>query len=316
MRKQSGLEISVSRARKKPWLDRSNLELLLLALPAVVLLFIFNYIPMGGIVIAFQDFKPIQGILGSSWVGLKNFEFFFSSVDAARTIGNTLLYGVAFLILDLVTAVTLAIMFYYLRSKVALKTYNTIVILPKFMSIVLIAFMVYGFLNPNYGLLNQILEWFGIEPIQWYSNPVYWPFILTFVHIWQMVGMNSVIYYSALMGMDESMLEAAKIDGANTWKQIMYVIVPYLKQVMIISTILAIGHLFSGDFGLFYQVPQNVGLLYPTTDIINTYTYRALQDGSLARSTAVGLFQSFAGFIMVLATNTIVRKISPEDSLF
>lgn len=302
--------------KKKRLIDRSNAEMLLLALPGVLLLFVFNYLPMFGVTIAFQDFKPIQGILGSKWVGFKNFEFFFTSVDAARTIGNTLMYSTLFIVLDLITAVALAIMFYFLRSKIALKTYNTIVILPKFMSMVLIAFMVYAFLNPNYGMLNQVLSVFGISSIQWYAEPKYWRFILPFIHVWQSVGMGCVIYYSALMGMDESMLEAASIDGANTWKKIIHIIIPYLKTVMVISTILAIGHIFNGDFGLFYQVPMNTGLLYPTTDIISTYTYRALQDGSMARSTAVGLFQSFAGLIMVLLTNAIVRKVSPEDSLF
>ena len=296
--------------------DRNNFELLLLALPGVILLLVFNYFPMAGIVIAFKDFKPIQGILGSEWVGMKNFEFFFTSADAVRTIRNTLAYGVAFLIVDLIAGVTLALMLYYLRSKIALKVYNTIVIIPKFMSIVLVAFMVYAFLNPNFGLFNQILGFFGVEPVQWYMEPGYWPFILTFVHIWKGVGMGSVIYYSSLMGIDEGMIEAARVDGANTRQQIFHIVIPYLQPVMIISTILGIGHLFSGDFGLFYQVPQNVGLLYPTTDIINTYTYRALQDGSLANSTAVGLFQSVTGLILVLATNAIVRKISPDDSLF
>lgn len=316
MEKQIDYSPDAVHLKKKRFMDRSNWELVFLALPAVILLFIFNYLPMAGIVIAFQDFKPIQGILGSAWVGFENFEFFFTSVDALRTIRNTLLYSLAFLVLDLITAVALALMFYFLRSRIALKTYNTIVILPKFMSAVLIAYLAYGFLNPNYGLFNQVLEIFGKEPIQWYAESKYWIFILSFLHIWAMVGMNSVIFYSTLMGMDETMLEAASIDGANLGRKIWHIIIPFLKQIMIVTTILNIGHIFNGDFGLFYQVPQDVGLLYPTTDIISTYSYRALQEGSLARSTAVGLFQSVAGFIMVILTNLIVKKISPDDSLF
>lgn len=295
---------------------RDNAELLSLALPGIMLLIIFNYLPMIGTVIAFKDYKPMLGILGSKWVGLENFKFFFSSQDAVRTIRNTLVYGTWFIILDLITCVGLALMFYFIRSQIALKVYNSIVILPKFMSIVMVAFIVYALLNPAQGLLNGLLKAVGLEGKQWYSKPAYWPFILSLVHVWMSVGMGSAIYYSSLMGIDTSMIEAATVDGAGTRKVITSIIIPSLKPIMIIQTILALGHIFGGDFGLFYQVPQNVGLLYPTTDIINTYTYRALQGGSLASGTAIGLFQSVAGLIMVLLTNAIVRRISPEDSLF
>ncbi len=295
---------------------RDNAELLSLALPGIILLIIFNYLPMIGTVIAFKDYKPMLGILGSKWVGLENFKFFFSSQDAVRTIRNTLAYGTWFIILDLITCVGLALMFYFIRSQIALKVYNSIVILPKFMSIVMVAFIVYALLNPAQGLLNGLLKAVGLEGKQWYSKPTYWPFILSLVHVWMSVGMGSAIYYSSLMGIDTSMIEAATVDGAGTRKVITSIIIPSLKPIMIIQTILALGHIFGGDFGLFYQVPQNVGLLYPTTDIINTYTYRALQGGSLASGTAIGLFQSVAGLIMVLLTNAIVRRISPEDSLF
>ena len=256
------------------------------------------------------------GIFGSKWVGLKNFEFFFTSQDAWRTIRNTLGYSLAFIVLNLVTAVILALMFYYLRGKAMHKIYNTIVILPKFMSVVLVAFIVQILLNPSNGVANQIISIFGGEAVSWYSEPAYWPVILTLTQIWMTVGMNSIIYYASLVGMDESMLEASAIDGASLWKQIIHIIIPFLKPIMVITTILALGNIFNGDFGLFYQVPLDTGLLYPTTDVISTYTFRALQEGSMAKSTAVGLFQSAAGLIMVLVTNGIVRKISPEDSLF
>lgn len=308
-------DISMRKKRNRE-LIKDNIELLALTLPGLALLIIFNYIPMFGIIIAFKNYNPMLGILGSKWVGLDNFRFFFTSQDAFRVIRNTVAYGAGFLIIDLLTCVGLALMFYFLQSKKALKVYNSIVILPKFMSVIMVAFIVYGLLNPSQGLLSVVMRMMGKAPIQWYSEPKYWPFILCIVHVWMAVGMGCVIYYSSLMGMDESLLEAASLDGAGTAQKIISVIIPYLKPVMIISTILGLGHIFNGDFGLFYQVPQNVGLLYPTTDIINTYTYRALVDGSMAKSTAVGLFQSAAGFVMVMLTNLIVRKISPEDSLF
>ena len=257
-----------------------------------------------------------MGIWGSKWCGFDNFKFFFTSQDAVRTIGNTLRYSVSFLILDLVCAVGLALLFYNLRSKKALKFYNTVVILPRFMSPVIIAFIVYILLNPSYGLVNQLIMALGGSKIQWYSNSKYWPTILTVTHIWQTVGMNCIIYYASLMSLDESLLEAARLDGANKWQETWHVVIPHLIPVMIINTILGMGSLFQGDFGLFYQTPKNVGLLYPTTDVINTYTYRALQSGAFGKSTAVSLFQSAVGCALVLITNQIVRKVSPENSLF
>ena len=295
---------------------KETFHLDLMSLPGVLLLVVFNYLPMIGIVIAFKDYNPNLGIWGSAWNGLDNFKFFFTSQDAARTIRNTLMYSSSFLVLDLICAVGLALMFYNLRSRRALKFYNTVVILPRFMSPVIIAFIVYIILNPSYGLLNQLIIALGGSKIQWYSNSKYWPAILTITHIWQTVGMNCIIYYASLMSLDDSLLEAARLDGANKWQETWHVVIPHLIPVMVISTILGLGSLFQGDFGLFYQVPKDVGLLYPTTDVINTYTYRALQSGSFGKSTAVSLFQSTMGCLMLLITNGIVRKVSPENSLF
>lgn len=310
------MEMIQKKSRKNQAVFRENFWLTMMVLPGALLLLVFNYVPMVGIVMAFKKYNPVLGIWDSPWCGLDNFEFFFTSQDAARVIRNTLGYSVTFLILDLIAGVTLAVMFYNLRSRKALKFYNTVVILPRFMSMVIIAFIVYTLLNPSYGIFNTVIKQFGGSGVQWYMEPAYWPFILTGVHIWQTVGMNSIIYYASLMGLDESLIEAAQLDGANKWQQTAHVVIPHLVPVMVITTILGIGHLFSGDFGLFYQVTKDVGLLYPTTDIINTYTFRALQSGALEKSTAVGLFQSLTGLILVVATNGIVRKISPDNSMF
>ena len=295
---------------------KENVQMFIMLIPGLVLTFIFSYMPMPGIVLAFKNFNPNKGIWGSDWVGLKNFEFFFTSTDAVRTIRNTLMYSVSWLIIDLVAAVGLALMLYFLRSAEATKFYNTVVIIPKFMSTVIIAFIAYTILSPSYGLLNQVIRFFGGQDVQWYMEAGYWPIIMTIVHVWQTVGMNSILYYASLMSLDESQLEAAKIDGANLRQQIWYVILPHLIPIMVVTTILAIRNLFSGDFGLFYQVTKDQGLLYPTTDIINTYTYRALLAGSYAKSTAVGLFQSIMGMILILISNGIVRKVSPENAMF
>ena len=301
---------------KKRRLASEQWQMTLLVLPGLLLFILFKYIPMFGVVIAFQDYDPAKGFLGSEWVGFENFEFFFRSQDAFRTIRNTVGYSMTFLVLDTVFAVAVALMLYCLRSNKSVKLYNTIMVLPRFMSMVLISFIVYVFLAPSTGVINTLRSQAGLSRIQWYLKANYWPFILTVTHIWATVGMGCIIYYASLMGIDDSLFEAAMIDGANRMQQIRHVALPALIPIIIIQTTLNMGHIFSGDFGLFYQVPMNVGILYRTTDIINTYTYRALVDGNMQSSTAVGLFQSLVGLVMVIITNLIVRRISPENSLF
>ena len=293
-----------------------NLTLLMLCVPGLICLFLFSYLPMFGIVIAFKDYVPIKGLFGSEWVGLKNFEFFFTSQDAVRTIRNTVLYSVGFLILDLILGVLIAVLLYNVKGKMGLKVYHTIILLPRFMSIVIVSFIVYAFLSPASGVLNQIITAFGGEAVKWYSEAKYWPVILTIVHAWMTIGSGCLYYYAALTGIDATLFEAAEIDGANVVQKACHVAIPELVPIMVMMTILGIGGLFSGDMGLFYQVPRNQGLLYEATDIINTYTYRALLGGSLDGSAAVGLFQSIVGFILVIVTNQIVRKVSPENSMF
>ncbi len=296
---------------------RDNMELSLLALPGIILFFIFNYLPMYGIIVAFKRFNPNAGIWHSEWVGIKNFEFFFTSQDAWRITRNTVLYSLDFMTLGLVCAVAIALLLYNLKSRIGVKVYNTVMILPKFLSMVLISFIVYSILNPTSGILNQFIKALGGKgDTDWYSKPEAWPIILTVVHIWQVVGMNSIVYYAALMGIDDSLFEAAKIDGATKWEQTRYISIPHLTNIMVITTILAFGNLFNGDFGLFYQTTRDVGTLYPTTDIISTYTFRGLMGGNMEVAAAVGLFQSVVGLILVVSANLIVKKISPENSLF
>lgn len=294
---------------------RDNLELWLMALPGIIFLLMFNYFPMYGLVIAFKNYIPIKGIGGSQWNGLKNFEFFFTSIDAPRVLRNTLGYSLMFILVDVFFGLAVAIALYNMKSSLGRKVYNTIMILPRFLSMVLVAYMAYGLLSPS-GVINTIFKHFGMDSIMFYNYPKYWPFILTIVHIWGSVGMNSIMYLSALSGLDTNLVEAAKVDGANWWEVICNVYVPYLYPTISVLMILAVGKIFAGDFGLFYQLPMDKGVLYPTTDILPTYVYRGLANGSFGPSTAVGLFQSVAGCIMVVVTNLIVKKISPENSLF
>jgi len=294
-----------------------NFQLLLLTMPGFILTFIFCYIPMFGVIVAFKTFNPNLGILGSEWVGLDNFKFFFTSNDFVRLIRNTVLYGIDFLVVDNVFAIIFAILIYNIGKNFAIKYYQTTAILPSFMSIVLISYIVYAMLNPTSGVLNKFIVAFGGEEIDWYSVPGYWPGILTTVQIWKGIGMGSLLYYATMIGIDEALFDAAKIDGANKWHEIRCIILPSLGPLICMNIILGVGGLMGGDFGLFYQLPRNSGLLYPTTDIINTYTFRALQTGSsMGRTAAVGLFGSVCGVILIILSNAVIKKIDPEKSLF
>ncbi|BCJ98356.1 ABC transporter permease [Anaerocolumna chitinilytica] len=304
--------------RKSRWRTfRDNFELSVMLVPGIIFFLVFSYLPMLGVVIAFKDYRNNLGILGSKWVGFRNFKFFFTSQDAWRIARNTIGYGLAFIILGIICSVAIAILLYEIKNRLALKFYQTTMILPHFLSWVIVGYITYILLEPNMGILNQILQFFGMKSVDWYLEPKYWVIILPIVNVWKTVGLNCIMYYAALMGIDEQLFEAATVDGASKWKQIRYITIPSLVPLMIVLTILHVGNIIKGDFGLFYNIPRNVGLLYPTTDIIDTYIYRGLQTGDdIGITTAVGLFQSFVGLIMVVTTNKIVKKISPENSLF
>jgi putative aldouronate transport system permease protein len=318
MSKSKARHVNLTMKKKSRWKEfRDNFELSVLLIPGMIFFLIFSYVPMLGLIIAFKDYRNNLGVFGSEWVGLRNFKFFFTSQDAWRIARNTMGYGILFIILGIICAVTIAILLYEIKNKLALKFYQTTMILPHFLSWVIVGYITYILLEPNIGILNNILNFFGMKGIDWYLEPKYWVVILPVVNVWKTVGLNCIMYYAALMSIDEQLFEAANIDGASKWKQIKYITIPSLVPLMTILTILHIGNIIKGDFGLFYNIPRNVGLLYPTTDIIDTYIYRGLQTGDdIGITTAVGLFQSFVGLIMVVATNKIVKKISPENSLF
>lgn len=315
-------EMSLSRTCKNKAVKNKNLrmmenlELLLLTLPALICFTIFNYLPMFGTILAFKDFRYNLGILGSKWVGFKNFEFFFFSQDAWRITRNTVGYGVVFIVMGIICSVFVALLLFEVTNKVSIKIYQTTMILPYFLSWVIVGYITYALLNPSQGVINQLLKMIGAKPISWYAEPQYWPFILTVVNIWKTVGLNCIIYYASLMGINYELFEAAIIDGANRVQKTWYISIPSLIPLMTILSILAIGNLFRGDFGLFYQIPRDVGTLYPVTDIIDTYVYRGLRNGNIGMTTAVGLFQSVVGLILVVITNYIVKRINSDNSLY
>lgn len=311
--KQQHLKVS----KKSRWqYFKENYELLLLTLPVLIYFFIFNYIPMFGVVIAFKNYKFNKGIFGSAWVGFENFKFFFQSQDALRITNNTVSYGAIFTITGIVFAVIVALLLFEVKNKQLIKVYQTTMILPYFLSWVIVGFTTYIFFNPVIGVFNQILGTANIKPVDWYADAKYWPSILTLTNIWKNVGLNCIMYYAALMGVNNELYEAATIDGANKLQQTWNISIPALVPLMSILSILAVGNLFRGDFGLFYQIPMDVGLLYPVTDIIDTYVYRGLRTGDMGITSAVGLFQSVVGLILVVSTNSIVKKINNENAMF
>ena len=295
---------------------RDNFELFVFTLPAIISLAIFHYWPLAGNIMAFKDYKYAKGIFGSDWNGLKNFEYFFTSQDAVRITRNTILYNGAFIVVGIACAVIVALLLYQITTRGAIKLYQTVMILPRFLSWVIVSYIVYILLNPTSGVLNGILNAVGKSGVQWYGTTKPWPYILIFSNLWKHVGLDSIIYYSALLGIDEEQFEAAEVDGASKFVQMVRIAVPSILPVIVIMFILQIGSIFGGDFGLFYQIPRNIGTLYPVTDVIPTYVFRGLQGGDYATSTAVGLFQSAVGFALVIITNIIVKKIDPDKAIF
>ena len=302
---------------KKKRIDVDALRLYSLCAIPLLLLLVFNYLPMGGIIIAFKDYKFNLGIFGSEWIGLRNFEYFVTSNDFTRVAFNTIYMNLLFIVIGTFASIVLAILLYDLTSRKWTKTFQTILITPNFVSWVVAAFMVYGLLNPSYGIVNGLLNSMGLEGVDWYSKPQYWPAILVVASIWKHVGMDSILYYAFLMGLDESMFEAAEIDGAGKLQRNIYIIFPSLIRLLTILVVMKIGNIFRADFGLFYQLPRNVGALYKTTDVMDTYIYRLMRGiGDMGMSTAVGLLQSVVGFVIVMITNKAVKKIDPDGGLF
>lgn len=294
------------------------IPLYLMMIPGAVYLIINNYIPMTGIVIAFKQFNYGKGIWGSPFIGFKNFEFLFATKDACIITRNTLLYNVAFIVLGTACAIAVAILLNEIHSSAAKKIYQTTILVPFLISIVVVSYLVYAFLSTESGFLNKtILPALGLEPVSWYTESKYWPFILILVNLWKGLGYNCIIYYATLVGIDRGYYEAAVIDGANRWQQVVHITLPALKPTIITLTLMAIGRIFYSDFGLFYQVPMNSGPLLDVTNTIDTYVYRGLMSlNNISMASAAGVYQSLIGFLLVLAANFIVKKSSSENALF
>lgn len=304
--------------------SRDDTELTLLALPTSIWYILFCYLPMFGVILAFKDYK-IQGgasfltsLLKSDWVGFENFKYFFSLRDFPMILRNTVLYNLVFIVLDIVLPVALAIMISNIYSKRKSKVYQTLMFMPHFMSWVVVSYFVYAFLVTDKGLANTFLRMLGKENINWYFEPNVWPWILVLMHVWKGIGYSMVVYLASITGIDTSLYEAAVLDGASKWQQARYITLPALQPIIIMMFILAVGRIFSSDFGLFYQVTQ--GARQPLTPIVATFDVKIYQmlnsaTTSLGKTTAASLFQSIVGCITILTANAIVRKVDKSSAL-
>lgn len=290
-----------------------NGSLLMLTMPMVLYTFIFAYIPMFGIIIAFKDFNYAKGIFGSEWVGFQNFRFFFTSPNALEITINTVGYNLVFIITGTVASVAVALLLYEISSRFLLKTYQTFMFLPNLLSWVVVAYMAYAFLNPRSGILDELFK----TQTNWYAMPNAWIFILPLANLWKGLGMGALLYYANLMNIDKAYFEAAAIEGANKLQVTRHITLPFLYPLITMLTLLAIGGIFTSDFGLFFQLPMNSTLLYSTTDVLDTYVYRALAKlGNIDMSSAAGLYKSVVGFVLVVICNYAVKKYNPEYSLY
>lgn len=293
-----------------------NWGLLALAVPGLFFLIAYYYVPLFGLVIPFKKMDVAKGIFGSDWCGLDNFKFFFQSPDAWTVTRNTIGLNAVFISMTLVLSVIVALGLFEL-SKRKVKIFQTCLFVPYFISWVVGSYVIYALLSPDMGVIPNLLEKFSLAAPNFYSEPKYWPFILTTSYFWKHVGYNALIFYATLMGMDTSQHEAAAIDGATKMQRIRYICIPHLMPTIVLMGLLMIGKIFYADFGMFWFLPRNSGVLYPVTDVIDTYVFRMLRVmGNIGMSSAVGLYQSLVGIILVLVTNLIVKRRNEDYALF
>lgn len=296
---------------------RKNIDLYLLAVPGLSFLIIFAYLPMQGHLLAFKQYRLADGIWGSKWIGLDNFKFFFGGQDWFKVTINTLYLNGLFLVVGLVFSAFIAILLNEIRKAFFKKLAQSLIFLPYFISWLVVSLMAFAFLNVEDGLLNKLLTSFGTEAVGWYQTPWVWPIILTVIYVWKFAGYFSVIFLAAMTGISKEYYEAAEIDGATRIQQITHITIPLIRPVIIMLALLGIGRIFYGDFGMIYGIIGDNGVLFSTTDVIDTYSFRALrQMGNFSMAAAVVFYQSVMGLVCIVLFNGLVRKIDNESKLF
>lgn len=307
---------------KHRW-TRDDLELGLLGFPTFVWYALFSYLPMFGLMIAFKQYKIfpkqsfLSNLLQSPWVGFDNFKFFIDNNTFGMLLRNTILYNLVFIVLNIVIPVALAMMINELYSKRRSKVYQTMMFFPHFLSWVVVSYFVYAFLSPDKGLANKIVMGLGVEKILWYSSPQYWPFILVFMNLWKGTGYNMVVYLASITGIDQSLYEAAMLDGASKWQQAKYITLPMMKTILVVLFIMNVGKIFYSDFGLFWQVTQGIpNSLHKVASTFDTFVYSALQGSTpIGRTAAASMFQSVCCCATILLANFIVSKVDPDSAI-
>ena len=308
-------EKTVKRQRmKRIWSSRT---LLLMCMPAILFFILFSYMPMPGAYVAFTKFNYADGIFHSPFIGFDNFKFLFSSGQLMLLLRNTVFYNLAFILLGNIIQMSVAILLNEIMSSKFRRVSQSILFLPYFISHVLIGLFVYNLINFDYGFISNIVRNLGLDMPKFYSIPGAWPFLIVFVYLWQTTGYGSVVYFAAIMGIDSTIMEVARVDGANGFQRIRYIIIPNLRQTFFILLLFALGGIVRGNFGLFYNLVGTNSMLFNTTDIIETYVYRSMVNNfNFTQSSAVGLFQSVVGFVVVMICNWSVRKIESDYALF
>jgi len=294
----------------------------LIALPAMIYVFIFGYYTYPYMVIAFQKYSYknnniFQILFHGQWVGFDNFKFFFESQYAFRVTFNTIFLNLLFIVTGTIIAVVLALLLSELKNKLFVKTTQSIMLFPSYISWIVVSYILLSLFSSEYGLVNKGLKFFGAMPVSWYTDAKVWPTILVFMRIWKGSGMSAIIFLAAIISIDSSMYEAARVDGANRFQMMLKITIPLILPTVIILTMLSLGRIMFGDFGMIYALIGDNGTLYSTTDIIDTYIFRALrQVGDPSQAMAIGLFQSAIGFVMVFGSNALVKKVYPDGALY
>ena len=303
---------------------KKTLMLLTMVAPGALWLMLLRYLPMGGIILAFKTYKIypkdptfLNHLIHSKWVGLDNFKFLFTTGESWVMIRNTLAYNIVFIILGVIIPVAFAVMMSELSKKFVAKTYQTLMFFPYFLSWVVVSYFLNAFIDAQYGLIPLAQRAAGETAVSWYTTPGPWPYIIVFANLWKNVGYSTVLYLAAITGIDQTQYEAAAIDGASKWQQILHVTLPNLRTMIAILFILNVGKIFNTDFGLFWNVPMQNGALFSVTQVIDTYIYRVLMNtGNIGQSTAAGLLQNIVGFICIIGANAVVKKIDSDSTLF
>ncbi len=296
---------------------KKNGVFFLMLLPGVIVLLVNNYLPMAGIVVAFKDYNYAQGMFGSPWVGLENFQYLFMSGKVWTITRNTILYNAIFILISVSVPIMLAIALKELLNKRGAKIYQSIYFLPYFLSWVVVSYLVFGLLSSETGSLNVLLKNLGLEPQNWYAKPEYWPAFLTIINTWKTIGYDVVVFMASICAFDKTYYEVATVEGASKWQQICKITLPLLKPIIITLTLMKIGRIFFADFGLFYIIPRDSGVLNNVVDVIDTYVYRGLRlNGDIGMATAAGLYQSLVGFVTIILANYMVKKYDRDNALF